>query len=101
EVVNTRVDLGLGAGGVLQLLRLGEGLSGVITGGFCLGLHGLDLRLGGLGLAAELLVLITHLPNLVAQFKEVLVLLAQASQFFAGDLGLRLVGVSLGGAELL
>src|SRR5258705_7312478 len=39
EVCNAGTDLGLGAGGGLQLLRLGDGLRGGDAGSFGLGLH--------------------------------------------------------------
>src|SRR6267378_1995989 len=100
EVGNTGTDLGLGAGGGLQLLRLGEGLRGGGARGFGLGLHALNLGLGGLSLEGELRVLITDLANLVAQAEDVLVLFTEPGQFIAGGLGLRLVGASLGCAEL-
>ena len=101
EVGNAGTDLGLGAGGGLQLLRLGEGLRGGGARSFGLGLHALNLGLGGLSLEGELRVLITDLANLVAQAEDVLVFLAQAGQFISGGLGLGLVGVNLRGPELL
>src|SRR5260221_9530440 len=60
----------------------------------------LSLDLGSLSLEGELRVLITDLANLVAQAEDVLVLFTETAQFIAGGLGLRLVGASLGGAEL-
>ena len=101
QIVYARTGLGLGSGSVFQLLRLSEGLGGGVTGCLGLGLHALDLGLGGLRLTAELLVLITHLPDFIAQAEDVFVFLTQTSQFFAGSLRLRLFGVSLRSAELL